>query len=177
MIDPVGRAGPLDDHLHLIGILRVRRQERLVIQGIRTRLLLPKVRQTVFVRIIPGNCGMLCTAEMALLPCIKEPVSIYIPGREQHPAGMQGHKEPPKLMIGIFISGVLAVIRAFQLRPAPGWGWFLFSGIIRIILGIIIWSEWPSNPEWLIGKVFGLFFLVSGLSLIILGVTIRLRAR
>ena len=79
--------------------------------------------------------------------------------------------------IGIFISGVLAVIRAFQICPAPRWGWFLFSGIIRIILGIIIWSEWPSNPEWLIGKVFGLFFLISGLSLIVLGITIRLRAR
>ena len=29
--------------------------------------------------------------------------------------------------ISIFISGVLAVIRAFQIRPAFRWDWFLFS--------------------------------------------------
>ena len=78
--------------------------------------------------------------------------------------------------ISILISGVLAVIRAFQVRPASRWGWFLFNGIFRITLGIIISSEWSSNPEGLIGKVFGLFFLASGLSLIILSLTLRSRS-
>ena len=79
------------------------------------------------------------------------------------------------LLIGIFIliSGVLAVIRAFKLRPASNWGWLLFSGMIRIILGIIIWSQWPSNSEWLIGLFVGLAFLVTGLSLIKLGLIVN----
>jgi uncharacterized membrane protein HdeD (DUF308 family) len=78
------------------------------------------------------------------------------------------------LLVGItiFISGVLAVVRAFSLRPASNWGWLLFSGIIRIILGIIIWSKWPSNAEWLIGLFVGLAFLATGLSLIKLGLTL-----
>lgn len=75
------------------------------------------------------------------------------------------------LLVGIFIfiSGVLAVIWAFKLRPASNWGWLLSSGTIRIILGIIIWSQWPSNSEWLIGLFVGLAFLVTGISLIKLG--------
>ncbi|BAU63532.1 hypothetical protein STA3757_08970 [Stanieria sp. NIES-3757] len=74
--------------------------------------------------------------------------------------------------IFIFISGVLVVVRAFKLRPALNWGWWLFSGTIRIILGIIIWSQWPSNSEWLIGLFVGLTFLASALSLIKLGLTV-----
>ncbi len=76
--------------------------------------------------------------------------------------------------ISIFTSGVLAVIRSFQRRPAFRWDWFLFSGMMRIFLGIIIWSEWLSYPEWLIAKIFGIFFIISGSSLIILGLTVRL---
>lgn len=78
------------------------------------------------------------------------------------------------LLVGIFIfiSGVLTVVRAFKLRPASNWGWWLFSGTIGIILEIIIWSQWSSNSEWLIGLFVGITFLVTGLSLIKLGLTV-----
>ena len=79
------------------------------------------------------------------------------------------------LLVGIFIfiSGVVTVIRVFKLRSASNRVWLLFSGMIRIILGLIIWSQWPSNPEWLIGLLVGIVFLASGLSLIKLGLTVK----
>lgn len=82
-----------------------------------------------------------------------------------------------RLLVGIFlvIAGVLEVIRAFKLRPASNWGWLLFSGTLKIIIGIIIWSKWPSNAEWLVGLFVGIILLVSGLLLIKFGVsTIKL---
>jgi uncharacterized membrane protein HdeD (DUF308 family) len=47
------------------------------------------------------------------------------------------------LGITIFVQSVIQVIMGFQMRPIRGWGWVLFSGILGIILGIFIWSNFP----------------------------------
>ncbi len=66
------------------------------------------------------------------------------------------------LGILIFVNGVLETFLAFQLRPAPNWGWILASGIAGVILGIFIGSEWPSNAVWVIGILVGTDLLTSG---------------
>ncbi|PPS42216.1 HdeD family acid-resistance protein [Chroococcidiopsis sp. TS-821] len=72
------------------------------------------------------------------------------------------------LGITIFIQGALQVFIAFNLRPARNWGWVLFSGILGIILGILIWSEWPFNADWLLGLFVGITLLFNGIWMIIL---------
>lgn len=72
------------------------------------------------------------------------------------------------LGITIFVQGVLQVILAFGIRPARNWGWVLFSGILGIILGIFIWSEWPFNAIWLIGLWVGISLLFNGIWMITL---------
>lgn len=64
--------------------------------------------------------------------------------------------------ISIFISGVFRVIQAFQLRPAANWGVVLLNGIVSIILGILIWSQWPFNAPWLIGLFVGISLCLNG---------------
>ena len=70
------------------------------------------------------------------------------------------------LGITLFVQGVIQVIFAFGIRPARSWGLVLFSGIIEIILGIFIWSEWPFNADWLIGLLVGISLLVNGIWII-----------
>lgn len=70
------------------------------------------------------------------------------------------------LGISIFIQSVIEVFGAFQMRPDRGWGWVLFSGIVGIILGIFIWSEWPSSAIWFLGVWFGVNFLSDGIGLL-----------
>lgn len=72
------------------------------------------------------------------------------------------------LGITIFVQGALQVILAFGIRPARSWGWVLFSGILGIILGIFIWSEWPFNADWLIGLLVGINLLFDGIWMITL---------
>ena len=72
------------------------------------------------------------------------------------------------LGITIFVQGALQVILAFGIRPARNWGWVLFSGILGIILGIFIWSEWPFNAAWLIGLFVGISLLFNGIWMITL---------
>jgi len=77
------------------------------------------------------------------------------------------------LGISIFVQSVLQVIDAFQMRPAQGWGWTLFSGITGIILGIIIWSQGPAGAIGLLGLWFGLNLLFGGIGVVMLSSGIR----
>lgn len=72
------------------------------------------------------------------------------------------------LGITIFAQGVLQTILAFQIRPARSWGWVLFGGILAIILGILLWSQWPFNAPWLIGTWVGIVLLFDGIRMITL---------
>jgi len=79
------------------------------------------------------------------------------------------------LLLGIFIfvEGVFEVVVAFQLRPRDGWGWTLFSGIVTVILGILIGSQWPFNAAWLLGLLVGISLLVSGIWTVMYAVALR----
>jgi uncharacterized membrane protein HdeD (DUF308 family) len=44
----------------------------------------------------------------------------------------------------------------------------LGNAVITILLGGIVWSEWPSNAPWLIGTVVGASIVVTGISRVML---------
>jgi len=79
------------------------------------------------------------------------------------------------LIIACFfvVYGVFALVLAFQLRPHPGWGWVLFDAIVTILLGALIWAHWPYNSEWVIGTLVGISFIVSGVSRLMLSMTVK----
>lgn len=67
----------------------------------------------------------------------------------------------------------LATVAAFQMRPADGWGWFLFEAIASFLLGILVLVHWPSSSMWAIGTLVGVAVLASGISRIVLASKIR----
>lgn len=77
------------------------------------------------------------------------------------------------LFIGIFyfVDGVFRVFMAFRLKPRRRWGWVLINGILMIILGILIWSQWPFNAPWILGILVGLGLLFSGIMMLTYGTT------
>jgi uncharacterized membrane protein HdeD (DUF308 family) len=64
------------------------------------------------------------------------------------------------------IDGVFGIILAFRIKPEPGWGWTLFSGILALLLGIFIWRQWPLSGEWAIGVLVGIHIMFVGWSLV-----------
>ena len=72
-----------------------------------------------------------------------------------------------------FVHGVFEVIEAVQLRPAPGWVWSLVSGILTVLLGVLIWRQWPLSGAWAIGILVGVHVLMSGWAAIMLGAATR----
>lgn len=75
------------------------------------------------------------------------------------------------LAIFFFAEGIFKIVASTQLRAVPNWGWYLFSGIVSLILGILIWSGWPSSAIWAIGLLLGIDLIVTGFAMIAFAIT------
>jgi uncharacterized membrane protein HdeD (DUF308 family) len=66
----------------------------------------------------------------------------------------------------LFVDGIFEIIWAFRLRPIKGWGWTLFSGIAALVLGIMIWRQFPVSGMWAVGTLVGIRMIFGGSSLV-----------
>ena len=73
----------------------------------------------------------------------------------------------------LLVSGVFEAIASIKARPATGWGWALFSGILSVLLGLMIWGQFPLSGAWAIGILVGVRLLFTGMSLLMLGIAAR----
>lgn len=79
------------------------------------------------------------------------------------------------LLLGSFLltEGVFELFLAFRLRPQQNWTWVLVNGIITLILGGMIWFQWPFDAPWLIGTLVGVSVLFTGVSRLMLSLSAR----
>lgn len=78
------------------------------------------------------------------------------------------------LLLAAFFTvvGLFRIVGAVTLR-FRNWGWLLLSGIVSVILGILIWAQWPASSLWVIGTFVGIDLLFNGWWLIMLGMEAR----
>jgi uncharacterized membrane protein HdeD (DUF308 family) len=62
----------------------------------------------------------------------------------------------------LIIEGVTKVVAAFQINRARGWGWLLFTGILDLALGFILWAGLPGTAVWTIGLLVGISLIFTG---------------
>jgi uncharacterized membrane protein HdeD (DUF308 family) len=79
------------------------------------------------------------------------------------------------LLLGSFLlaEGTFELILAFKLRPQNNWTWILGDGIITLVLGAMIWFQWPFNAPWLLGTLVGVSIVFTGISRVMLGLNAR----
>jgi uncharacterized membrane protein HdeD (DUF308 family) len=77
------------------------------------------------------------------------------------------------LAIYFFVDGISEIIAALKIKPDQGWGWVLFNGVIALLLGIMIWRQWPMSGQWAIGVLVGVHILITGWTMIVLGTGAR----
>lgn len=77
----------------------------------------------------------------------------------------------------LLVSGVSEMIMAFQIKPMSGWGWLLFGGVLSVLLGMMIWGQYPLSGAVAIGIFLGFKLLFDGLTLIMLGMSARSLAK
>lgn len=70
------------------------------------------------------------------------------------------------LLLGSFLltEGVFELILAFKLRPQQNWTWALGNGIVTLLLGAMIWFQFPFDAPWLLGTLVGASILFTGIS-------------
>ena len=77
------------------------------------------------------------------------------------------------LAVYFFIEGIFEIIYAFQVKPMIGGGWALFGGLVSLVLGIMIWRQFPVSGTWAIGILFGVHMLFTGMAMLGIGSAAR----
>lgn len=78
------------------------------------------------------------------------------------------------LLIALFlvIGGLLRILVAVTV-PLHHRGWLLLNGILTLLMGILIWKQWPLSGLWVIGLFIGIDMIFYGWSLVMLGLTAK----
>ena len=71
------------------------------------------------------------------------------------------------------IEGVLDLVLYAKMRPLHGSSWVLIDGIVTLLLGLMIYMQWPSSSAWAIGILVGVSLMISGVTRI--GMTLAVR--
>jgi uncharacterized membrane protein HdeD (DUF308 family) len=81
------------------------------------------------------------------------------------------------LMCFFVVTGIFELFASLQVRPAAGWGWMAFNGVVTLVLGILIWNDFPLSGAWAVGVLFGVRMLLTGWTLIVIGSALRRKGR
>lgn len=71
------------------------------------------------------------------------------------------------------VLGAVKVMYAFSLRPVAGWGFAALSGVISIVLGVMILSDYPWSATAVLGILLAIELLSNGIFLLILALGLR----
>lgn len=71
------------------------------------------------------------------------------------------------VVAAVFIAqGASQLILGFRIKPHDGWGWIVAGGVISILAGLMIWSEFPFSGTWALGLLAGISITFNGWSYI-----------
>jgi uncharacterized membrane protein HdeD (DUF308 family) len=59
------------------------------------------------------------------------------------------------------VIGIFRLVAAIRLK-FPNWGWAAFDGTVTLLLGILLWAEWPWSGFWFLGVAVGISLVLRG---------------
>lgn len=70
------------------------------------------------------------------------------------------------------VIGLFRIFAAIRLK-FPHWGWAVFDGSVTLLLGILLWADWPWSGFWFLGMAVGISLLLRGWSNVMLALAVR----
>jgi uncharacterized membrane protein HdeD (DUF308 family) len=70
------------------------------------------------------------------------------------------------------VGGTLRIIFAIAVQ-FHAWPWVVLNGLVDLILGVMIWREWPESSLWVIGLFVGIDLFLHGWSWMMLALSVR----
>jgi uncharacterized membrane protein HdeD (DUF308 family) len=79
------------------------------------------------------------------------------------------------LAVGFFFTAeaVADFFAYLKARKSIGSGWILSDGIGTLILGLLIWRQWPWSSSWAIGTLVGISMLLTGITRLMITLAAR----
>lgn len=74
------------------------------------------------------------------------------------------------------VNGITKVMYGLGAKGAPGSSMVIINGVFGVIVGLIVWAQWPSSSAWFIGLLVGIDMLFFGMSLITLSSAVKKQA-
>ncbi|MDX1595272.1 MAG: DUF308 domain-containing protein [Gammaproteobacteria bacterium] len=65
-----------------------------------------------------------------------------------------------------FAAAAIKLGTAWRMRGVMGWLWGVVSGLVSLAVGILIAAGWPAISAWVLGLLFGIDLVFSGIMLI-----------
>jgi uncharacterized membrane protein HdeD (DUF308 family) len=76
------------------------------------------------------------------------------------------------LTCGLMVSGLFRIIGSLIYR-FPHWGWTLVGGVINLLLGIYIYSQWPLDSFFVLGLFVGIDLIFTGWTWVMLSLAVK----
>jgi uncharacterized membrane protein HdeD (DUF308 family) len=70
------------------------------------------------------------------------------------------------LAVYFFVDGIFAIVAGLGLPE--GKGWVIFNGVVSVLLGVMIWRNWPVSGMWAVGILLGVKMVVGGMAMMAL---------
>jgi uncharacterized membrane protein HdeD (DUF308 family) len=78
------------------------------------------------------------------------------------------------LLASLFlVEGVFNIILFFRAPAILRSSWILFDGIVTLLLGLMIYVQWPSSSSWAIGTLVGVSLIFSGVTRVMVSLAVR----
>src|SRR3981081_3897306 len=59
------------------------------------------------------------------------------------------------------VIGIFRLVAAIRLK-FPNWGWAAFDGAVTLLLGVLLWAQWPWSGFWFLGIAVGISLVLRG---------------
>lgn len=76
------------------------------------------------------------------------------------------------LAVFFFVEGLFRIVAAVIAR-FRNWPLMLLNGLVGVLLGVLIWREWPLSGLYIIGLFLGINLIFSGAAYLALGLNVR----
>ena len=70
------------------------------------------------------------------------------------------------------VVGSFRMVAAIRMK-FPHWGWAAFDGAVTLLLGVLLWADWPWSGLWFLGLSIGISLVLRGWSYVMLAFALR----
>ncbi len=129
-------------------------------------LVLGGILRSTFAWLSPGWGSMFLRSLVGILTVVAGGYMIFNPSDGSQVLAMV-------LVFYLFADGITSLVFALRLPPAAGGAWVMLSAITSLLVGILLWRQWPMSGELAIGVLIGIKLIVDGIELFGIGASAK----